>query len=176
MKVFTAVLRVRSGSGNIMLSGKSRPHPNNQESNTLLWPVDSRFWLVTSLMLMGHCRCISTHISSISPSSFPRDHGWSRCSKSLLCQAYHPVLSFKIGTVLYDLCLSLGNDSAPGGIAQIPAWVYFKASSSLHCSIWELAHFSLPSHWESTDHTFSHVLNPSPPTSLSSGIWWTMFI
>lgn len=86
---FQHCLRVCSDSGIIMFSGKSRPHPTNQESNTLLWPVDLRFWFC--LMLMGRCRWISTHLSSLflSFSPFPMDQGWSRCSKSLLCKAYH---------------------------------------------------------------------------------------
>lgn len=48
MKVFSTVSRVRSGAGNVF-SGKSRPHHNNRESNTHLWPVDLRFWFLCYL-------------------------------------------------------------------------------------------------------------------------------
>lgn len=120
-----------------MFNAKSRPDPTNQESNTLLWPVDLRFWFC--LMLMGHCRWISTHLSSLflSFSPFPMDQGLSRSSKSLLCKSLSPQQA-----LCCMICLSQGDSPAPGSIAQIPAWVYFKASSL--CTVHRIISPSLP--------------------------------
>lgn len=113
-------IRVCSDSGCSMFSGKPRPYPSSQESNTLLWPLSFYFFL-TFLMLMALCRWISTHLSS--PSSLPRDCFWSMYSTSLPCKVFSPKVASLDRHCDVWFTPSMGDSPAPGVIAQIPEWI-----------------------------------------------------
>lgn len=121
-RVFTTILRVSSGSGHSMFCGKPRPYPNSQESNTLLWPVDLKFLLLSYLFdAKVLCRWISTHLSS--PSSLPRDRGWSIYSTSLPCKVLSPKVASLDRHCDVWFMPSMGDSPARGVISQIPEWV-----------------------------------------------------
>lgn len=65
-RVFTTLLRVCSGSGHSMFCGKPRPYPNSQESNTLLWPVDLKFLLLSYLFDANGSLQMNIHPSLLS--------------------------------------------------------------------------------------------------------------
>lgn len=120
-----------------MFSGKSRPHPTNQESNTLLWPVDLRFLVLFdadgSLQMNIHPALLSLSVFLSFPQGPRLEHMlWVPSLQSLSPQQ----------ALCCMTCLLWGDSPAPGSIAQIPAWVYFKASSL--CTVHWLIFPSLP--------------------------------